>query len=363
MSTKQAPDVHWIVSIHPLTNGFEKPLLMVFTHSTDANEHSSMYSNLFDLANDYPENGVVYPAAEAAFEATNFNGPLEVVEVPNVDVAVPFNVTAKAVDGGVDYSAGLTPGVVYGASQHLYDGAYYATVASDVTDEETNALADYLYQQQRVLLVSEVKDVDTLKTNYQHAQATQLKKNTLGNWVNIVNSDADVHPATQVAAYASANVPTDLMNVGNQSEFEIDENLDDSDYETIRESNGSCIADKADDLMMLTGKTLAGNYADQFVHTQMVVDAFTNCLQKYKNRQNFPIFNDKTIGEMEKSLETTSTSLVQQGILAAEAVVTDTPRAKVPNSDVAKREYNYFSIQVQIADTIETINGKIDITL
>lgn len=363
MSTKQAPDVHWIVSIHPLTNGFTKPLLMVFTHSTDGAEHSSMYSNLFDLANDYPENGTVYPTAAAAFEVTNFNGPLEVVAFPNTDVAVPFNVTAKAIDGGVEYSADLTPGIVYGASQHLYDGAYYAACASDVSDDEVNQLADYLYEKQRVLLVTNVKDVATLQTNYTHAQATQLKKNTLGNWVNVVNSDADVHPATQVAAYASANVPTDLMNVGNQSEFEVDETLDDSDYDTIRDFNGTTVVDKADDLMMLTGKALAGNYADQFVHTQMVVDSFTDALQKYKNRQNFPVYNDKTIGEMEKTLEATGTALVQQGILAAKPVVTDTPRANVPNSDVSKREYNYFSIQVQIADTIETINGKIDITL
>lgn len=363
MSFKQAPDVHWTVSIHALSNGNAKPKLIVFTHSSDATEQSKQYSNLLDLSNDYPENSDVYPVAEAAFEADNFTGPLEVVEVPNTAVAVPFNVTVKPVPGGADYSASLMPGIVYGASQHLYDGAYYAVVANDVKDDEVTELADYLYQQQRVLLVSEVKDVDSLKTNYTDAQTTQLKKNTLGNWVNIVNSIPDIYPAAQVAAYAAANVPTDLISVGNQSEFEVDEALDNSDYETIEDFNGSTIVDKSDDFMMLTGKTLAGNYADQFVHVQMAVDAFTDALQKYKNRQNFPIYDDTTIGEMEKTLEATSTQLVQQSILAGEAKVTSVPRANVQDSDVASREYNYFSINLQVADAIETLNGKIDITL
>jgi hypothetical protein len=115
--------------------------------------------------------------------------------------------------------------------------------------------------------------------------------------------------------------------------------------------------------MLLNGLALAGNYVDQFVHTQLVIDTFQTALQKYLNRHNFPIFNDATIKEMAQTIEACGQQLQQQGVLASAVQITSVPRSDVSNSDVAARKYNGFGFNVQIADDIDTINAKIDLTL
>ncbi|WP_282804024.1 hypothetical protein [Secundilactobacillus kimchicus] len=361
---KRSGDVNFAVTIRPLVNGKTKPKMLLFTKGGDDQLTEGLFQTIYDVADEYSENTSVYPYAEAAFDTTNFDGPLEIVSTPNVDIAVPYNVAITPTSDGATVKAELTPPLVYAASQHLYDGAYYATVDDSFTDEEITQLADFLYENQRVQLVTEVKSVADLKTNYDHVQNTQLKDNTLGNWFNIVNSQSDTKKqAVQIAAYAAANMPVELSHIGGQTEFVQDPNLYREDQDTIASMNGATIVDKADDLMVLQGKNLAGNYVDQFVHMQYATDAFTDALQKYENRMQFPQYTDDTINEMEKTLETTGTALIQMGILYGDVVITKKPRAEVLNSEVADRRYNYFGIEIQLMDTINKINGRLQITL
>lgn len=361
---KRTGDVSFAVTIRPLVNGKVKPNMMLFTKGGDDKMTQGLYSTIFDVTDVYPENSSVYPYAEAAFDTTNYNGPLEVISTPNVPVAIPYNVQLTPTTDGATIKAELTPPLVYAASQHLFDGAYYAVVDDSFSDEEVTQLADFLYENQRVQLVTDVKSIDSLKTNYDHVQATQLKDNTLGNWFNNVNSLSDTKKqAIQIAAYAAANMPVELSHIGDQTEFVQDPTLYAEDQDTIEALNGSTVVNKSDNLMMLQGKNLAGNYADQFVHMQYATDALTNALQRYENRMNFPKYTDDTINEMEKTLETTGTQLKQMGILNGDVKITKKPVAEVLNSDVADRRYNYFAIEIQLMDTINKINGKLQITL
>lgn len=66
---------------------------------------------------------------------------------------------------------------------------------------------------------------------------------------------------------------------------------------------------------------------------------------------------------MAQTIEACGQQLQQQGILASAVEITSVPRAEVLNSDVAARKYNGFGFNVQIADDIDTINAKIDLTL
>ncbi|MDN5584296.1 MAG: hypothetical protein L0G20_05390, partial [Lactobacillus sp.] len=70
-----------------------------------------------------------------------------------------------------------------------------------------------------------------------------------------------------------------------------------------------------------------------------------------------------TIKEMTQTINAVSTSLLQMGVLYTAIVVNSVPRSKVLNSDVIARKYNGFSLSAQIADDIDTINAKLDLTL
>ncbi|GAY74280.1 hypothetical protein [Lentilactobacillus kosonis] len=114
---------------------------------------------------------------------------------------------------------------------------------------------------------------------------------------------------------------------------------------------------------MNAGKAIAGNFVDQFVHSQIVIDGYTNFLQHYLNTHNWPAYTDKTILEMKTGLETLGTKYFTMGILAFQPTFKYVPRAKVLNSLVAEREYNGFSSDEEIQDDIENINAKLDLTL
>lgn len=363
MTNKLTSNVHFAVTIHPLTLNGEKPKFIILTHNTDATVKSNTYSGLYSSTTDYPENTPVYPLMEAAFDVENFAGPIEVVAVPNAPVAVPYNSAVDATADGGTVATQETPGIVYAMGQHLYDGAYYVVCASDITADELTELSDFLYAQKRVMLVAEVPTVADLKTLSDHVKTTDVTPDSLGNTTAVVNSNTDLHPAVQVVAYASSNMPTDLQHIGNLSQMTPDTTLTGDDYDEITTLNGTTVVNKSDDMMMLNGTALAGNYADQFVHTQYVVDTFTDCLQKYLNRTNFPTYDDDTINEMVKSLQTAGTELQSEHILASTPKVNFAKRSAVPNADVTAREYNYFQISAEIADDIENINGKLDITL
>ncbi|WP_249662798.1 hypothetical protein [Lentilactobacillus buchneri] len=359
---KQTTDVHFIVAIHALTNSDSTPLVAIATKNTDATTKSNIYDDLDSLSADYAENTGVYAQAAAMFDVNGFNGPVEVIGYPNVDSNTPSGVQSQGTTTGGTVTATTTPGIVVGITQHLFDGFKYL-VLDGATETEIEALSDFLYDNQRIMLVTQPNSVTALKTLATHVAGYQTVKNQLGNTAAIVETATDRYPAAQAVAYAAANLPVDFQHIGNLSQFEPDADLTTDDYDTIAGLNATLVVNKAGDYMLLNGKALAGNYIDQFVHTQLVIDTLQTNLQKYLNRKNFPIYNDATIKEMTQTINAVSTSLLQMGVLYTAIVVNSVPRANVLNSDVAARKYNGFSLSAQIADDIDTINAKLDLTL
>lgn len=361
--SKHRSDVHFVVSIKALTNNGVVPDVAIATQGNDTTITDKQYASLEDLAVDYPENTNVYNQAEAMFDVSTFNNNLiEVIAYPNAPVATPSNVKVKATPDGAEVTADNTPGLVAGVKAHMWDGFKYLLL-DNASEADIEALSDVLYDAQRVMLVIQPKSVDDLVKLQAHVATYQVKPNKLGNTAAIVDTSDVRFPAAQASAYAASNIPTDFMHIGKLSELEVDENLSDDDVDKINALNGIAVENKAGDNMLSQGKALAGNYIDQFVHAQLVIDGYTTFLQKYMNDHNFPAYTDKTILEMKAGLETLGTNYFTQNILAAKPVFDYVPRAKVMNSLVAEREYNGFSSDQQIQDDIETLNAKLNLTL
>lgn len=359
---KRTTDVHFIVAIHALNTSDSFPLVAIATKNTDATTKSHIYDDMYSLSADYPENTGVYNQAEAMFEVNDFRGPIEVIAYPNVDSITPSGVQSQGTGHGGKVTATPTPGIVVGITQHIFDGFKYL-VLDGATETEIEALSDFLYDNQRIMLVTQPNSITALKTLATHVTGYQNVKNRLGNTAAIVETAKDRYPAAQAVAYAAVNVPVDFQHIGNLSQFEPDTDLTTDDYDTIAGLNATLVVNKAGDYMLLNGKALAGNYIDQFVHTQLVIDTLQTNLQKYLNRKNFPIYNDATIKEMTQTINAVSTSLLQTGVLYTAIAVNSVPRAKVLNMDVVARKYNGFSLSAQIGDDIDTINAKLDLTL
>lgn len=367
VKVKQMTDVHIIVSIHQLTSGAVTPLVAIATKNTDATTKATVYNSLYDLTNDYGEDTGVYAQAEAMFEADNFKGPVEVIAYPNTDAADPSSVQASGTADGGTVTASATPGIVTGLAEHLYDGFIYL-VLDNASEDQIEAVSDFLYDNQRIMLVTQPSSVADLQKLQTHVLGYQKTKDLLCNTAALVVTTAGNYRAAQAAAYAAANLPVDWQHIGNQTTFAPDADLAMADYDAIAAAGGTTVVNKAGDYMLLNGKALTTNYIDQFVHTQLVVDRFQNALQKYLNRHKFVTYDDTHIKEMTQTLQTTGDDLSALGVLfplsdGNSVDITSVSRSNTPNSDVANRSYNGFAIKAQIADDIDTVNMKLDITL
>ena len=364
---KQMTDVHVIVSIHQLALSGKTPLVALMTKNTDATTKSTVYNSLADLSADYAEDTTVYDQAAAMFEAENFTGPVEVIAYPNADVSDPTNVKADGASSGGTVTASTTPGIVSGLSAHIYDGFIYLLL-DGASETEIEAVSDFVYDNQRVMLITQPASVKDLQTLHTHVAGYQTAKNSLCNTAAVVVTTPDNYRAAQAAAYAAANLPVDWQHIGNQSTFAPDTDLTMTDFDDIAAAGGTTVVNKAGDFMLLNGKSMGSNYIDQFVHTQLVVDRLQTSLQKYLNRHKFVSYDDAHIKEMTQTLQTTGDNLAAMGVIFSMSDgqsidVTSISRANTPNEDVINRSYNGFSIAAQIADDIDTVNMKLDITL
>ncbi|MBU9788900.1 hypothetical protein KOM07_05025, partial [Lentilactobacillus sp. G22-6] len=193
---KQTTDVHFIVAIHALTNPDRTPSVAIGTKNTDATTKSNIYDDLDSLSADYKENTGVYNQAAAMFEVNGFRGPIEVIAYPNADSITPSGVQSQGTGHGGKVTATPTPGIVVGITQHLFDGFKYL-VLDGASETEIEALSDFLYDNQRIMLVTQPNSVATLQTLATHVAGVQKVKDKLGNTAAIVETAKDRYPAAQ----------------------------------------------------------------------------------------------------------------------------------------------------------------------
>ena len=77
------------------------------------------------------------------------------------------------------------------------------------SETEIEALSDFLYDNQRIMLVTQPNSITALQTLATHVAGYQKVKNHLGNTAAIVETAKDRYPAAQAVAYAAANLPVD----------------------------------------------------------------------------------------------------------------------------------------------------------
>ena len=364
MAFKQTTDVNFTVVIQHLANTVVSPLVDIFTKGNVASESHKMYYDLDTLAKDFDESTNVYALAEAMFENDGFNGPVKVISAPNADMPTPANVKATSDGKDTTVTATAMNGLAYAAGLNMYDGCYIAVIDNSAfNDTDKAAFAKFIYEQQRYLFIDQVNTIDAAQTNETAVLGYQNEKGKLGNWLEVVEPNDDHKVAAQIGAYIAANIPVDVQHIGNLTQMVPSDKLTSDDYETIAGLNATTVVNKSGDNMMLNGKVLSGGYADQAVNVNYAIDALRASLQSYLNRNKWPIYNDKTIREMYETILATGKTLYIAGILANPLTVTYVPRAQVLNQDVESREYRGFTVNAEIASTIDTLNAKINLTI
>ncbi|GAY74279.1 hypothetical protein [Lentilactobacillus kosonis] len=222
---KHRSDVHFVVSIKALTNDGVFPDVAIAVQGKDTNSTAKTYASLEDLSVDFPENTKTYAQAEAIFDVDSFNNNLlEVITYPNAPVATPSNVQVTPTNSGAQVTATTTPGIVSAMQGHMWDGFKYL-ITDDVPEADLEALTDALYDAQRVMLFVQAKSVDDFVKLQTHVASYQNKPNKLGNTAILVDASDNRFPAAQLVAYASTNVPTDIMHISNLSEMAVDQIL------------------------------------------------------------------------------------------------------------------------------------------
>ncbi|KRN13464.1 hypothetical protein IV37_GL000186 [Fructilactobacillus fructivorans] len=359
---KRPTNVHLTVSIQQLVKGQGKPAIAILTKGST--NKAKTYATIDDLTEDYPENTEVYANAKAAMEVPNFNETIEVIEygstyVPNSNTPV---VQSDVTTGGdnskpVDTSAPIVQAV----GKHIFDGFYYITADNSVPESDLEALSDFLYDNQRVALYAQVKSISDLQKLSSHVQGYQSdSKEKQGNTGAIVET-SDRHPAVQMIAYASINAPVDFGHIGNLTQFEPDADFTEDDYEAIDKANGSVIVNKADWDMSNSGKALAGNYVDQFVHVNMINDSIKYVIQQYMNSQKWPTYDENTVSMIVKLIDGVSKDYVSKGILNDPINVTSTPISQVPTKLKNERTFSKFGFDYEVASDVQNINANVNV--
>ncbi|WP_204122025.1 hypothetical protein [Levilactobacillus sp. 244-2] len=362
VKVKHESDVHMIINAQLPTTALGTPLTMILTKGTK----SGVYGDVDSLAEDYDETTNVYKQAAAIWEIPSYTSPIEIMACTDDVRHTPGDVVI-AKDGSVVAADDVEPGIITGIKSHLYDGVIYVLLDDAFTSDEVQKLSDFLYDQQRLMLVVQVRTLEDLQTLQKHVAAYQTTKSVLTNTTGFLVEEGN-YSVDNAAGYAASNVPTDWQHIGNLPDFGPMPGLTIDDYEIVRDLRGITVVNKAGDNMLLQGKALANNYIDQFVHVNLVGDAIENGIQKWSNNHNFPNYNDDSIDSIKQMIIAVCDSYVAMGVLdkqadGTSAIVTVPKRANVSQSDVNNRKLKNVSVQVKIADDIDEIELTLNVTL
>lgn len=354
MPVKQMSDVHIRLKLSKLT-ATNVQSVAILTSGNDSNVHNYVYGMNDDVSKDFDENTSVYNLVQKAFEVADYQGVIQVIVAPNQDVS------GKKADANSQGTVTMpdTNRFVYALSQRIDDGFNYV-VTDNLSEKDLEAVSDYLYSTQKAALAAQVKSSTDLQTFAAYSSKNQPMTTTKMNPVYAV-TDSQHLPTIQAVADATANAPMDMMKAGNHSEFIPDDSLSMEDIEQIKDLGGSCVVNKAGDMMMLQGKSLGANYIDQFVNTKIVKDTFQYDLQKQLNASKHLRFDDAGINLLYQTLKFTSTKLVNQGYLDGEAEITKRSYSDTTDGEKSTRTYNGLSINAKVMSSIETVNITLDL--
>ncbi|CAI2679452.1 hypothetical protein [Apilactobacillus apinorum] len=360
MALKTMSDVkiHLKLSKMQLTN--YKQSVAVLTSGNDDKAHIDVFGISDDVSTKFDETTSVYKLVEKAFEVPDFRGVVEVISAPQNDVAKTANASATPTSSGASVSTSDTNRYVYALSQAVNDGFNYV-VTDNLAEKDLEAVSDYLYNTQNALLVAQLNSVEAFNNLQAYSSQNQPMTSTKLNPVYaIVQTDGHL-PNIQVATYATMNAPIDLMKIGNLSEFVEDPNLAQEDIDAINAKNGSVVIDKADDMMMLSGMTFGSNWADEFINTKIVKDAFQYDLQKLLNNNKHMHLDDAGINLLYQNAKMTAQRLYSEGYLDTQTDVNKKSFAETSDIEKSTRTYNGLSIEATVMSSIESINVTLDL--
>ncbi|VDG18784.1 hypothetical protein [Lactobacillus brevis] [Lactiplantibacillus mudanjiangensis] len=334
----------------------------------DATVKSNVFYVLDDLPDaGYDENSAVYANVEAMFDVDDFQGPVQVLAYPNEEVPDITGATATPTGDGATVTAKMVPGVVRALEDHALDGAYWNVLVTDDADT-IKAAADFLYANQKGLLVTQLSKIADLQALSVYATSTYTEKNKLGILINTITKNTDNHIAAQAAAYASMNLLLDWMHIGNLTQF-VQDDWTPAEIDQIIAANGLTVLNKSGDLMLSSSKTANGNFIDNSFIKQYNHDELLKATQKWMNGKKYVNYSDDDIQELLTTIKTELTVLGSQGLIAKkldgdpDCDATAPNRADVSNVDVTARRLRNVKTKYSLPNAIETIYINNTVTL
>lgn len=364
MPVKHNYDVNVSLNIQPLPNT-GVALVGLLTSGNDSNYHVKTYYSVMQMANDYDENTSVYNLVEKAFDTDDFNGGIEVITAPNKDVdGGGTNTSVNPTSTGASVAANTTNRFVYALQQVASDGFNYV-VDDNLSESDLEAVADYLYNNQRAALVTQLPSKAALNTlltySAKHHVQTTDKRNGVYAMAETSSRKPAIQTACRLAQYNEDIGGVDASKVGDLSEFQPDDDLSDEDIKAIEKMNGSAIVDNADMMMQLSGKSADGAYLDNFVNTKIVKDTFQYRLQRALNNIKTRTYSQATIDFLYTIADDTGQELVNKNFLVAKPKIDKLDMSQVNNANVEQRIYNGFNIHGQISGAIDSMQVRINL--
>lgn len=360
MAVKYTSDVKINLTMSSLpTSG--TTMIGILTSGNDSQAHKLVFSSVDDAQDKLDETSYLYDMVKKAFEVRDFNGQVEVMQAPSADVADKTTADAQPTANGANVStqSNTTNRFVYTLMQFIDDGFNYVCADNSLSGSDIQAVSDYLYDNQSGAFIVQASTIDDLKQLSDYLTKNDPRTNDKLSNVYVIVETSDRKPAVQLCAEASQLNATiggiDLAKIGNLSDFIPDDDLTREDLRQIKELRGSAVVDKADDMMMMDGFAIGGNYLDNFINTKIAKDRFQYRLQRALNDQKTRSYDQATIDFLYSIAKAAGTELFNDNILAEEPVIQKADMAQIENNDIENRVYKGLNIVGQISGSVEQV--------
>lgn len=345
-------------------------------------ESLTSYGSLDEVAEKYDESTATYKLAAEFFNTLAKDSvydellavgtyvdkdqpdPMGVVnDAPVVNSVATTDTTAT-----VDLSAATVPtvnGLVHMLTNYFKAGWRFVT-APEATTEELEGVADFLYENQEGILITQVANTDDADALKQYAGKYTDPNKMLPV---IVLADKDGQPNVGgAAAEATSTVPLNWRHINLQDIQPNDWTM--PEVQQLDNDNAIPVVNKGGDNMFLHGRALDGHYIDNVFGIQYTYDFLQTGLQKWLDlpAQRFFKFNDAGLSKLKVQAQALLDQLGTMGFFAEGtdgkplASVTMPTRAQTSTADVEARRTK-MQVNVTLANLIDTIDGQINFTI